>query len=126
MNPKRAKTYANKLSKVALKSDMRFKLAAVVVGDDFDGFYGYNKSLLSHKGNNKGLRSRHAEVDAIDGHEYDGKASLIVIRVKKSGGFGNAKPCEFCQMYARQHGIRTIVYTNSAGEFEQMDLWKWD
>lgn len=70
----------------------------------------------------------HAEVNAIikmgvwcGGIKKTG-LTVLSIRVTSSGCLRMAKPCEKCQRYMRENGVRTVLYSNEAGEIERMRL----
>lgn len=49
-------------------------------------------------------------------------ATLLVIRVRKDGSLGMARPCELCMNRLIQAGIKKVIYTNSAGVLESIKL----
>lgn len=72
-------------------------------GSIFDGIHAEEKAL----GNTR-ARLRHG-------------ATLIVLRLRKSGRQGLAKPCEYCENLSRKSGIRNIWYSTDTG-WERMAL----
>jgi tRNA(Arg) A34 adenosine deaminase TadA len=61
----------------------------------------------------------HAEVDAINkasrvlNEKQFKKASLYVVRVKKDGSLGLAKPCTGCQKCIDHYNINSVEYTKN-------------
>lgn len=59
----------------------------------------------------------HAEVDAINkatkilNKNELAKATLVVLRIKKDGSYGMAKPCEGCQDCINHYNIKKVFYT---------------
>ena len=57
--------------------------------------------------------SLHAEVDAIlkvDEKKIP-KVKLYVARVTDGGRIANSKPCQKCQVFLKQYGVRRIYYS---------------
>lgn len=44
------------------------------------------------------------------------RASLLVVRVKRDGSLGMAKPCPSCILYLDYVGIKSVFYSTSDGE----------
>jgi deoxycytidylate deaminase len=66
----------------------------------------------------------HAEVDALKKIWPNKRNGCTVwsFRFTKTGALTMAKPCEPCTDYLRSMGIRTVVYSNSAGQMERVRL----
>lgn len=56
---------------------------------------------------------RHAETDAIIRYGLDNciGLSILVVRIKKDGSLGLAKPCNVCLALSREAGIHKIYYS---------------
>lgn len=66
----------------------------------------------------------HAEVHAclgLDTSQLQG-ASIYVVRVKKDGTLGMAKPCIRCQEFLRAVGVKRAYYSTNDGEIEVLKL----
>ena len=60
----------------------------------------------------------HAEFDCLIGlspGDCSG-ASIFVVRIRRNGTIGMAKPCNWCRELIEKMGIRKIFYTNALGE----------
>jgi len=66
----------------------------------------------------------HAEVAALNNLWPDQRPGTraISIRLRRSGTLGMAKPCPECQEYMRANGVKSVMYTNAKGEWEQLKL----
>ena len=66
--------------------------------------------------------SLHSEIDCIikARRSVRGK-SLLVIRLSKSG-LAMAKPCQHCEKYLRDVGVRSVYYSINKNEFGLMRL----
>lgn len=117
--------FVDEIKKLAQKSQMKFRLAAVVYDGEEIISTGYNRPFVTHRLANKGYCSIHAEVDALrrlTEQRDSEKLSMYVVRIKRDGSFGNSKPCSKCAAEIRMAGIRTVFFTNDAGDFEEMTL----
>jgi len=118
----------------AKKSKMRFKLSCIIIKDGEVCGVGYNTPVLTAKMKGKGYRSIHAEINALKNATRNlerrgiilpkGVYTAIVVRVRRSGKFGNAKPCERCMSHMRASGVKTVYFTNSHGDFEMLEMTK--
>lgn len=74
-------------------------------------------SSYNYLRNDKDHRSIHAEVAAIQKFmvrfpkRFLQDASLIVIRINRSGKICNSKPCNACQKYIEKHKIPVTFYS---------------
>jgi tRNA(Arg) A34 adenosine deaminase TadA len=59
-------------------------------------------------------RTRH--LDGLDG------CILLIIRVRKDGSFGIAKPCVLCTNRLIQAGVKKVIFSTNKGEFESINL----
>lgn len=66
----------------------------------------------------------HAETAALVGLSRKdlSRATIYVVRLKKSGVLGMAKPCLGCQRALRASGIRRVYYTDSEGKVRKLLL----
>lgn len=118
--------YYAKARREALENNHTYHLAA------------YAKSGSSYKigvnSNRKSARFRrkyrdgtfgyhlHAEMDLIRQYPEGTIRTVNVIRFKKDGTITMAKPCDHCQRFLKEHGVRKVRYTNWQGEWEVMKL----
>jgi deoxycytidylate deaminase len=112
---------------MASMSTEKFRLGAVLArGKDVIGV-GYNvgrthprmQRFNPDKSYSPGL---HAEVSAcmgVDDRQLIG-ADLYVVRLSKAGKWTMAKPCEICQKFLTDVGIKRVYYSNKVGEMEQL------
>jgi len=100
--------------------------ACAIKGRTF--WLGYNKQK-SHPSakreyKHKGTEScfLHAEIDAIVKVPRDTRAKikLFVFRFLKDGTLSMAKPCDMCQNYLKQQGIKNVIYTNWGGQWTRL------
>jgi len=120
----------DEIRSLAHKSQMKFRMACIILSDGDIVGTGYNKPLAPVLLRGKGFRSLHAEMEAMKnmmGVYMEGKRKLAgaekemyVVRVRPDGSFGNAKPCSRCLAHIKNlgWGIRKVIYTNERGEFE--------
>ena len=109
------KTIINLAATMALKSThfSGHRLGAVVhygkriISTGFN----QNKSHPSVKQYNSTLRGLHAEMHATIGCGDLRQAQITVVRIRKDGSFGLAKPCEECRKFLWLRGIRKIYYS---------------
>lgn len=68
--------------------------------------------------------SRHAEIAAITGlpKEVTSGASVLVIRITRSGVLGLSKPCDMCVACMRTAGIKRVFFSTNSGTIEEMKL----
>jgi|SRR4051812_20151218 len=79
-----------------------------------------NKVISSHNylKTDQKQRSIHAEVAAIQKFmvyypkRFLQEATLLVVRVNRSGDVCNSKPCSACQKYIEKHGIPVTYYSS--------------
>lgn len=67
----------------------------------------------------------HAESAAIikSGLRYIENGTLIVVRVGVKGRRRlNSRPCEYCQQFAYDHGIRRAIYIDENGKIVKMKI----
>ncbi len=84
--------------------------------------------IVSYGVNKKGFRgaSIHAEIDCLRKVRFQKKrgknATLIMIRHKKDGSLGTAKPCANCIEILKGMGIKTVIWSTTDGVFESAKL----
>jgi deoxycytidylate deaminase len=49
-------------------------------------------------------------------------ATMVVIRVRRNGTLGMARPCALCTQRLVRAGVKEVIYSNSSGELEAMKL----
>ena len=100
----RIKRLSRLAKREAIKSDYRYKLAAIVLK-------GGSVLSVGHNTVNK-----HAEVNALQRVKNAKGCTLLVFRLTKTG-FGLAKPCIKCQEYLRLRGVEKVIYSLGRDEF---------
>jgi deoxycytidylate deaminase len=107
--------------KIALTSDSKFRVGAVLIkGNSIMGM-GCNDMTKSHplmteysSGTRKPLIKVHAELAACRGwtpKEVDNRFSLYIFRVRKDGSQGLAKPCDTCFRIIQEAGVSRIYFS---------------
>lgn len=73
-------------------------------------------SSISNK-HKKWFNSLHAEQAALNKLDWNSLtgASILVMRISKSGVIGNAKPCPVCSKIIEYVGIKHVFYTDETG-----------
>ena len=110
--------------RIASRSDMRHKLAAMVVHKNTVLSVGYNRQMgedldkkpmgvLSFHGGNYSI---HAEIDALNKAfkvypEYRTYGNNLTLYVARKG-WKLAMPCEDCQKMLKRYDITEVFYTN--------------
>jgi deoxycytidylate deaminase len=100
--------------------DCYYQLCALVVKKRRVLSVGYNNPKTHPLAKTK-MRQLHAEMDAIircTPEQLDG-AELIVVRARRDGTSGMAKPCSACQMMIRQLGLRRVYHTIDSHDVDQ-------
>lgn len=90
----------------------RHKLAAVIMQGGRPVSIGWNHSAI------------HAEQSVINrshGIKIVGK-DILVVRVRRDGSLGMAKPCLECIKAIKEAGIKSVVFSNKEGKFEVIKL----
>jgi deoxycytidylate deaminase len=87
-----------------------YRLGAVVIRKNRIVGKGFNSTKTHPMLHRLGYHSTHAECDAMM-HASEGD-TLIVVRVLKNGKLTCAKPCKDCLIFAKQYGIKKIVYSD--------------
>jgi cytidine deaminase len=66
----------------------------------------------------------HAEVQALKTlwpSERRG-TRIIVVRMTRGGRLGMSKPCAECETFMREAGVKSVQYSDAAGELQRMKL----
>jgi deoxycytidylate deaminase len=86
---------------------------------EFDRFRNFNCTS-----DLKNMHSLHAEIACLSMIKQDicyKDLELYIVRLRRQGDFGLARPCCACMNFIRQKGIRHIYYsTNSGFVYEQL------
>lgn len=99
----------------ALESNCRVPMVAFLLRNGKPIAYGVNK---------KGFRgaSIHAEIDCLRKVRFQkrrGKnTTMVIIRHRKDGFTGNAKPCANCVEVLRNMGVKNVAWTTNKQSFE--------
>lgn len=115
---------------MALKSVSKFRLGAVLVKKGRVISTGYNDMNKSHPIMQKYLGKRdftlglHAEVHSCIGVSASDLlgADLWVCRLHKDGSLAMARPCQVCQRFLADVGIRRVHFTDNSGQVECLTL----
>lgn len=104
---------ANKAKKIAKKSNHKFAHHAVFVMK--------GGAMLAH-GHNKD--TRHAEVAALNKLWPNKRrgTTIVSVRYTRSGYMASAKPCPDCEEYLREHGVKTVYYSDDNGDMQMMRM----
>jgi deoxycytidylate deaminase len=115
------KNYVKIAIQEASKSTYGHKLGAVVLRKNRIVGKGFNKLKTNRMLREQyGYYSIHSECAAIlDGARGD---TLVVVRLMKNGSLSCSKPCEKCVVFAKDFGIKTIIYTDWDSSFKKMRL----
>jgi deoxycytidylate deaminase len=115
------KKYLKTAIEQAKKSTYGYQLGAVVLKKNKIVGKGFNK-LKTHRmlKERYGYYSIHSECAAIlDGARGD---TLVVVRIMKSGKLSCAKPCEKCVAFAKDFGIKKIIYSDWDASLQTIKL----
>jgi deoxycytidylate deaminase len=113
--------------KEALKSDHIYKVGAVIWKRKSVLSVGKNCSSRSVRSVTKQFlkfpEAVHAEVSAIVKARRDlSGASILVVRVTRSGELSMSRPCDRCLSYILHVGIKDVYFSNRLGEIEHIRL----
>jgi deoxycytidylate deaminase len=78
----------------------------------------YDKYRFSDTGYLKNMHTLHAEIACISQIKQDivyKDLELYIVRLKKSGGYGMARPCSSCMPFIIDKGIQKIYYSTNYG-----------
>jgi tRNA(Arg) A34 adenosine deaminase TadA len=115
--------YKQEALKQSFKSSHKYTLGAVVVKRGKIIGRGHN-SVVYTGSERPRLNGIHAEIAAINrtkaGDRQD--AVMYVVRYRKCGVLGCAKPCEACEKVLRKLGIRAVWYSDYGNQWKRLDL----
>ena len=84
---------------------------------------GYNKLKTNPKMYKQyGYWSVHAECAVL--MRASAGDTLVVVRIKKNGSLTCSKPCEKCLRFAKDFGIKTVVYSDWDGSIKRRRLYE--
>lgn len=114
--------------KIALKSDYKYKLGAILM----KGGKIINAKCNSAKTHKWATRlykygSRHAELNTLINLNYEQTCNSImyVVRTNKTNHFALSRPCSMCLNASKKMGIKKIYYTINNYEFGTIYLNKY-
>lgn len=98
------------LRKVASRSDHSyFHHASIIISGGRIISWGYNRGL------------KHAEEMALRRAGKNAKgATLVNVRLSKSGRFAMSRPCLHCGIMIGGYGIKKVMFSNGQGKFEEI------
>lgn len=67
------------------------------------------------------VHAEHACLNQAWRSDVDG-ATMVVVRVRKNGTIGMARPCALCMKRLIQAGIKKVLFTNESGKLEIIRL----
>ena len=105
--------------KLSYKSNhSQHRLGCVIVKKNRIVGLGFNSNKTSPHSPDK-FKTIHAEWDATCGVSLkDLKGSTAyILRIRKDGSYGIAKPCESCLSILKHCGVEQVCYTTQVGEF---------
>ena len=105
------------------KSSYIYKHGAIAFNKGKPIGRGYNSTDI-HGGLARDYNYRggiHAEVAALK--NINKADTILVVRIsREDGSLTMSRPCEKCQKYLKDRGIKKVVYSNWNGEIEEMRL----
>jgi deoxycytidylate deaminase len=103
-------SFVSAASKIALTSDNRFRVGAIVVksGRVMGGSPNITRSSPRTPPNRF---STHAEIAAINFSSHCDKATIYIARLNNSNQYSISKPCAWCIQKIIESGITKVVYT---------------
>lgn len=67
------------------------------------------------------IHAEHAVLNRAWRQDVEG-STILVIRMRKNGTLGLAKPCKLCMERLAQAGVRKVIYSNNLGQLETVKL----
>jgi deoxycytidylate deaminase len=104
-----------------MTSTYLYRLGSLVMDKSRIVGRGCNKLKTDPNLRKRGYYSIHSESAAIMDARGNGD-TLIVVRIRKNGKLTMAKPCDKCLLFAKENGIKKIVYSDWLGEIQIMKL----
>lgn len=77
--------------------------------------------VLQSSHNFSHIHAEHAVLNRAWRQDVDG-ATILVIRMRKNGTLGLAKPCKLCMKRLAQAGVKKVIYSNNFGQLETFKL----
>lgn len=110
-------------ARTALRSDSKFRLGAVLAKRTKVISYGWNDMDRTHpimqeyNYGNLWTPGIHAEIDSCLGVDRDSLkgASIYVVRIRRDGSYGLAKPCMVCVRILRNMKVYNAYYSTENG-----------
>ena len=119
--------HACKAAHAAATSDGKFRVGACLVNGRYVIKLGVNNDrthprMQRFNPDKSYAPGLHAEVDACMGIPDDvlEGSEIYVVRLTKTDKWAMAKPCEICQKFLADAGIRRVYYSNENGEMESL------
>ncbi len=107
-----AKHVRTLLKHVGKSDHKQHKIAAAIVRGGSIIKVGWNHSFI---------HAEHSVLNRAWRSDVEG-TTLLVIRVRKDGSLGMAKPCHLCMSRLSQAGIKKIIFSNNDGSLESLKL----
>lgn len=63
-------------------------------------------------------------MDLIRKFEPGSLNEISVVRFTKDGEVTMSKPCKYCQVFLREHGVKKVKYTDWSGEIKILHLFR--
>jgi deoxycytidylate deaminase len=104
----------------AAKSKYNYRMGAVVVDHGRVVSKGYNKLKSNPDLRKRGYYSYHCEVSAL--MKADRGDTLVVVRITKTNRLAASHPCSKCMKYAREYGIKKIIYIDWLGNIQELRI----
>jgi tRNA(Arg) A34 adenosine deaminase TadA len=105
----------------AAKSDYHYRLGAVVVDHGRVVGKGCNELRTDPNLRRRGYYSVHAEIRSLMRSKGKGD-TLVVVRIRKNNALTSSQPCSMCLGYAKEYGIRKIIYIDWLGNIQEMRI----
>ena len=96
------------------EADRRYRLAAV--GVRTDGAVVVSSNLPSR------IPEPSAHAEARLARKLDWGSTVYIVRIKRDGTLGTARPCRKCQSALRLKGVRYCYYSISENEYGRLEL----
>ena len=100
-------------TKLALKSEYKYKLGCVIAKKNRIVGLGFNKPYKTHPDSPNEFKNIHAELDALIGvdHKDLQDATVYVSRIRKDGRLALSMPCQHCMELLRKAGVGVVYWT---------------
>lgn len=109
----------------AMKNGLPFHVAAVlrragqIVRIGVNSFKTHPKFMRTYPDGSNAAHM-HAEMDVLRFAEPGDE--LEVMRFRKCGEFGMAKPCKYCMQHILESGVRKVKYTDESGVWKTIKI----